>query len=231
MRATFTGQALRLAVILALVGCLASAARAQGPAAESAARPAVKKASATIPAKKSSAGAETASGQQDGIKVHGHWVIEVRNPDGTLVKRHEFENGLVNFAVLPRILAHGGSFGQWVVQLIGVGANQPCDGIVSLLPCALFETAGPPTFGSLNASTTATEFVLQGAIRVRFAAQIVKVATLVNICDPSQPPSININCLNVVGISGDFTVKDVTSLNIQVTPDQVVDVTVRISFS
>jgi hypothetical protein len=36
----------------------------------------------------------TPRGQSDGIKVHGHWTIEVRNPDGTLAKHSEFENSL-----------------------------------------------------------------------------------------------------------------------------------------
>lgn len=65
---------------------------------------------------------------------------------------------------------------------------------------------------------------------MKFGAQIVKVATVANICGPF-PPSINIGCLGIGGLSGVFTEKDVTSLNIQVNPDQVVDVTVRISFS
>jgi len=33
-------------------------------------------------------------GTHEGIKVHGHWTIEVRNPDGTRVSRVEFENAL-----------------------------------------------------------------------------------------------------------------------------------------
>ena len=31
----------------------------------------------------------------EGIKVHGHWVIDVRNLDGKLVTHREFENALV----------------------------------------------------------------------------------------------------------------------------------------
>jgi len=31
----------------------------------------------------------------DGIKVHGHWVLQVKNTDGTLGERREFENSLV----------------------------------------------------------------------------------------------------------------------------------------
>jgi hypothetical protein len=34
-------------------------------------------------------------GPGEGIKVHGDWTIEVRNPDGSLVSRHEFKNALV----------------------------------------------------------------------------------------------------------------------------------------
>lgn len=33
-----------------------------------------------------------ANGEREGIKVHGHWTIEVRNPDGTVDKHVEFEN-------------------------------------------------------------------------------------------------------------------------------------------
>jgi len=35
-----------------------------------------------------------AKGQQEGITVHGHWVIEVKNPDGSLVRHVEVENSL-----------------------------------------------------------------------------------------------------------------------------------------
>ncbi|HEY6273708.1 MAG TPA: hypothetical protein VIX19_17145 [Terriglobales bacterium] len=33
-------------------------------------------------------------GAHEGITVHGHWTIEVRNPDGSLVRHIEFENSL-----------------------------------------------------------------------------------------------------------------------------------------
>jgi hypothetical protein len=32
---------------------------------------------------------------REGIKVHGHWAIDIRNPDGALVSHHEFENALI----------------------------------------------------------------------------------------------------------------------------------------
>jgi hypothetical protein len=33
--------------------------------------------------------------QGEGFKVHGHWVLDLKNPDGTLVTHKEFENSLV----------------------------------------------------------------------------------------------------------------------------------------
>jgi hypothetical protein len=34
------------------------------------------------------------NGATQGIKVHGHWVIDVKNPDGSLAAHREFENSL-----------------------------------------------------------------------------------------------------------------------------------------
>ncbi len=38
--------------------------------------------------------AERSSGPREGVKVHGHWVIEVKNADGSVAERKEFENEL-----------------------------------------------------------------------------------------------------------------------------------------
>src|SRR5215467_14514118 len=40
--------------------------------------------------------AEGTGGPQGGIKVHGHWVIVIRDADGGIASRHEFENGLTS---------------------------------------------------------------------------------------------------------------------------------------
>jgi hypothetical protein len=38
---------------------------------------------------------ESSGGMRDGFKVHGHWTIDVRNPNGSLASHREFENSLV----------------------------------------------------------------------------------------------------------------------------------------
>jgi hypothetical protein len=44
--------------------------------------------------KNAAEGKESSRGPHEGITVHGYWTIEVKNPDGTVVKHVEFENSL-----------------------------------------------------------------------------------------------------------------------------------------
>src|SRR5262245_35623432 len=48
---------------------------------------------------------ESAKGPGLGIKVHGHWTIDVRNPDGSLASHNEFENAFMGHQPLSGILA------------------------------------------------------------------------------------------------------------------------------
>lgn len=64
------------------------------------------------------------------IKVHGHWAIDVRNPDGTLAAHHEFENSLVP-DVGPWGLAHLLAREVTVVRGWSIhlgGSSGPCRG-------------------------------------------------------------------------------------------------------
>jgi len=79
------------------------------------------------------AAAPPASAQEEGIKVHGDWVIEVRNPDGSIAARHEFQNALVGndllvSLLLKRIELRGFSLGLHTPQsgtmLIGQPGNR-----------------------------------------------------------------------------------------------------------
>ena len=47
--------------------------------------------------------ARRSGGPQEGIKVHGHWVVEISNPDGTLADRREFENAHSPIVVSSRM--------------------------------------------------------------------------------------------------------------------------------
>jgi hypothetical protein len=82
-------QSLVLAALLGMVLSATSISRAQSSA-TSTATPVAK--SATAPAK--APALPPAKGQHESITVHGHWTIEVKNPDGKVAKHVEFENSL-----------------------------------------------------------------------------------------------------------------------------------------
>jgi len=92
-----------------------------------------------------------AEGPSEGIKVHGDWTIDILDPDGTLVRRVEFENVLRSEGAqrLVQALATGqvwpdyddGSgpvetFASWALFLADTGTllPEPVDGVS---PCAV----------------------------------------------------------------------------------------------
>jgi hypothetical protein len=78
----------------------------------------------------------------DGIKVHGHWTIELTNPDGTIAAHHEFENALLNQGarVLATLLQGNAPRGFWLVQ-VGTPTGGPCG--PNATPCFLSEPGSP----------------------------------------------------------------------------------------
>ena len=65
----------------------------------------------------------------EGIQVHGDWVIEVRNPDGSVAERREFQNALSLGGVflLTGSLARTESPGVWGVGVRSNDASEsPC---------------------------------------------------------------------------------------------------------
>jgi hypothetical protein len=66
------------------------------------------------------------SPQQQQLKVHGAWTIEVRDRAGRIVARRHVENALTfgGEVALIRILAHG-TFGPWGIGLLSSGTS-PC---------------------------------------------------------------------------------------------------------
>jgi len=69
-------------------------------------------------------------GMSANIHVHGHWTIVVRNKDGSVAARREFENSLqfAGSALLPIVLGGYGTPGTWVIMLSGASNTDsgPC---------------------------------------------------------------------------------------------------------
>ena len=108
--------------------------------------------------------AQPTGGMGEGIKVHGHWTIDIKNPDGSLASHHEFENKLLTGAsslgngLLVGLLGRGASSPGWIIQLGGYLLNgNPClDDAGLLVPCQILEAgvADPHIDRSVSANLT-----------------------------------------------------------------------------
>jgi hypothetical protein len=65
-----------------------------------------------------------------GIKIHGHWKIDIKNPDGSLSSTHELENSLYdNGTLLSYLLTSRATAGEAEVQLLACAtATTGCGG-------------------------------------------------------------------------------------------------------
>src|SRR5437016_12739869 len=89
--------------------------------------------------------------QKEGIKVHGHWTIDVRNPDGTLVTHREFENALlfIGQLALATLMGRQATTGLWFIML------EPCP-----VPCiAPWNSKGSGIIAEPNSLFSASPFV------------------------------------------------------------------------
>jgi hypothetical protein len=128
----FAGPGVRLAVLSAFMFVVAGICHAQASAAP--AQSTTKAAVSTSAPEKASPGAlaqrkSQPRGNHEGIQVHGHWTIEVRNPDGKLVSHTEFENSLYtgNGSIFTKPSAYFSrtlTLGEWGIILSGSPA--PC---------------------------------------------------------------------------------------------------------
>ncbi len=161
-------------------------------------------------------------GPQEGVKVHGHWTIEVRDPDGTLVTRREFENLLrdTGAQTLARTLGRKISVGLWRVLIQG-----PCAG-----GCTIAETATSPSPLTVNVPTSgdnANKLVLDGTTNASLNAAATAVFTFYLQCPNTTPPSAPCT----TGAFSTFTSFTLPPPGVSVQEGQQIKVTVVFTFS
>ena len=155
----------------------------------------------------------------EGIKVRGDWTIEIRDPDGSLVSRHAFENALVpggGDTTLARLLGRTLPGFLWRVSIGDFsGPGSPC------LPGAATPPDGFPCVATEpDVTVTATPegtLRLSGSVTARRAASIALVVTEL------RDPNTQVLLLR-------FTQKQLSS-PIPVTEGQIIGFTVVFSFS
>jgi hypothetical protein len=216
----------QIAALLAMVLSFGAISRAQSSAttrsaqdAKPPAAPAVAtRAIVTENAPASSVAKPAAKGAQEGIKVHGHWIIEVRNPDGSITARQEFDNALdpiVGADILTGLLSGEYVPGGFFVALYAPSGlcqpsagGAPINGQTAASVCFLNDTrsiilpnvcTSPSSCGSLTyapspgsgATTPASGYTLAGTVQMPAGSggTISSVATGNILCEATGSPT------------------------------------------
>jgi hypothetical protein len=178
-------------------------------------------------------------GQQEGIAVHGHWIIDVRNPDGNLVKHVEFENSIDPGFSLPEVINGASSSpipvpggaellssalnGQaapdptaWGIMLVGPAGLANLSTITSA-PCVTTLASGPvsATTGPIDACV-----LLPGTTNFAGFAGIVPENCTVNV-----PPGVSCNTISApVGTNPSLTGLQISGSIVATQTGQIVTV-------
>ena len=181
--------------------------------------------------------AQADSMPQDEIRVHGHWTVVVRNADGTVQSKYEFENSITDMGKSLVLGLLGGATptnGTPVWQLNISGSlcyQQPATTLgncqVTVQPKRNF------TPGTTNLSSIPLE--MSGTVKMDGSGQILSVATQIANMTGKRAPGKPAEDVILVFSSHDLTkpdsAKGQTPVPINVQAGQNVDFTVDISIS
>jgi hypothetical protein len=184
-----------------------------------------------------------ARGAQEGFIVHGHWVLDIRNPDGTLASHLDFENALTGSGArtVAGLLSRQYAPGSWVVVLYG-GVNAtptaPCVFPPNALgiptppggPCIVAEapffgsTSVPAGLGILTMNQANSTVVLSGSVQATSAGTVGLVESHLTCPSPSG------GCQQSDSLGNLFS-SAVLQAPQSVAANQVIQVSVTFSFS
>lgn len=165
------------------------------------------------------------------IQVHGHWVMDVKNPDGTLAAHKEFENSLTtgmnqgnNF--LATLLAGSTVPGPWAMSVLINGTL--LYNIVQTSAICFSNPEGCAT--GMTVTVSNQQIIFQGTTTPMLAPGPVSyVATSLATCAATTNPPACLTASEAQWTAYDVTYA--TPAGITVLAGQVVAVTVTISFS
>jgi len=188
-------------------------------------------------------------GQSEGIKVHGHWTIEVRNPDGKVVTHREFENAIAPNGALPLTGVLSGEYTTGGFEVEIGGSLELCSGLPSCYlvdsrnswacseehsPCGALTYTPNTISGGFTVGYTLTGSIQPTAGSsvnyISFVQSGIFVCTPVGGISPTTPQA----CVTTGPTSGGWDLEQLTSTSIspiQFTSGQSLSVTVVISFS
>jgi len=204
-------------------------------------------------------GTVSKDGSHQGVKLHGHWVIDVRNPDGTLTGHRDFENALESSAQGFLIGLMSGYMvpGDYMIVLGAQSGNGPCVatyqfcGIARSLStypalgyCANYYCTGGSLSYTYNFGTSfggPFSLVLSGSITSNQTGTVGIVYSLLNLCANNASGGANPSTVETSSPSSCITqtspatwygpLSDANITPVSVTSGQIIQVTVTITFS
>lgn len=224
MTAPVIRGAIRFILIVAFVVGLAPLVKAQGPAAESGPL-------GTTTNREEKASLPSPKGPQEGIKVHGHWTIVIRNEDGSVASRNEFENALAPTGrdLLVAALMGRSTLGPWTMNLAD-SLNGMCSTSFANWSnkFCVFEQGTNLTVDVPTSGPNAGKVVLSGSIKTVLSGDILVANTFITSCSNTVPAT---SCTFGPPLSITHLTSKILSSPIPVQANQTMDVTVVISFS
>ena len=180
-------------------------------------------------------------GPVEGLRVHGHWTIEVRDPDGTLVERREFDNALdtnTGNQTLTKILGRIWTVGNWQVWTGSQAASEVCEVPAGTpnIQCHIAEAGDPSGVGTNNYFHTLVASVpgsdpyslnLSGYLIAQRDGSIRSVNTVVYTCGSATAPDA---CVGA-GSTSTWVTDTILATPVSVLTGQQVQMNVVISFS
>jgi hypothetical protein len=208
------------------------------------------------------AGAKEGVGSpHEGLSVHGHWVIDIKNPDGTLAQHRDFENSLEynGQGFLVGLLSGYLIPGDWMIVIGASSGTSACNaiyqycGIVRSLNtypalgyCSYYYCTGSNLSYTYNFGTGfggPYSVVLEGSITANQTGTIGAVYSLINTCaniaysNTLNPSTIETSSpASCVAQTSPATwygplTQATLSSSVSVTDGQIIQVTVTITFS
>jgi hypothetical protein len=194
-------------------------------------------------------GAVSDDASHQGIKLHGHWIIDVKNPDGTLAAHRDFQNALQfdGEQLLLGLLSGDAVAGGYEVFFTSpTGQTSPCtSGQYPFCVIVQSTTASPGVFGCANyycvtgLTLTSTfgagaSMKLAGNLTAPGAGVIGSVGTGFNACGSQAAPVTNISpatCASATtgALGGTMTLANITPIS--VVAGQIIQITVTFTFS
>ena len=200
------------------------------------------------------------SSTHQGVKVHGHWVIDVKNPDGSLAQHRDFENSLEASAqgLLVGMMSGYLTPGDYMIVMGAASGTSACTatyqlcGIVHNLNtypalgyCNVYYCTGSSLNYTYNFGTSFAgpfSMVLSGSITANQTGTIGAVYSILSTCanigfGSTNPSSIETSspasCVTQTSPEpwyGTLTQATLAS-PVSVSSGQIVQVTVTITFS